>query len=261
MKELEEVNMPKVKDIIDIIESKAPLNLALDFDSAGLNVGDAEDEVKGILLAQNVTYATLDECERLSANLLITHHPCVFGDEIDKYMQSLVAKARSKGINLYSCHTNLDCCKGGLNDVVADLLGMQDVSIVDGCARQGSITPTKLKDLARNIAKALDDSCVKYVGEDERVIKKVALCTGAGARDEELVEYAKDNGVECIVGGESKLSLVLMARDYGVSVIDVGHYTSEIACERIFKSWLKEYENMITISKTDTNPYKSTKQA
>ena len=55
------------------------------------------------------------------------------------------------------------------------------------------------------------------------------------------------------------MSIALMARDYGVGIIDVGHYASEIACVQIFKSLLKEYENLIKVSKTDINPYKSIK--
>ncbi|MDE6361816.1 MAG: Nif3-like dinuclear metal center hexameric protein [Clostridia bacterium] len=251
--------MPKVKDIIDIIESKAPLMYMLEFDCAGLNVGDMQDEVKGILLAQNVTYSTIEECLQVGANLLITHHPCVFGEEPDRYMQSLVAKAKEHGLNLYSCHTNLDCCDGGLNDFVAKKLGMQNVSVIDGCARQGDIKPVRLRDLAEQVGKALDDGCVKFVGDGEKIIKKVALCTGAGARDEELVLFAKDNGVDCIIGGESKLSIALMAKDLGVGVIDVGHFTSEIACVEIFKEWLKDYEYMTKVSKTDIDPYKPIK--
>lgn len=251
--------MPKVKDIIDIIESKAPLEYMLDFDCAGLNIGDMKDEVKGILLAQNVTYSTIEECLQVGANLLITHHPCVFGEEHDEYMQSLVAKAKEYGLNLYSCHTNLDCCDGGLNDFVAKKLGMQNVSVIDGCARQGDIKPARLKDFAEYVGKALDDCCVKYVGDGEKIIKKIVLCTGAGARDEELVLFAENNGVDCIIGGESKLSIALMAKDLGVGVIDVGHYTSEISCVEIFKDWLRDYEYMTKVSKTDTDPYKSIK--
>ncbi|MDE6275177.1 MAG: Nif3-like dinuclear metal center hexameric protein [Clostridia bacterium] len=251
--------MPKVKDIIAIIESKAPLELALDFDSAGLNVGDMQDEVKGISLAQNVTYSTIEECAQVGANLLITHHPCVFGEEPDGYMQSLVTRAKELGLNLYSCHTNLDCCDGGLNDFVADKLGMHEVKVIDGCARQGNIPPTRLDELAKQVSKILDDDCVKYVGDDGRIIKKVALCTGAGARDEELVFYAKENAIDCIIGGESKLSIALMAKDLGVSLIDVGHFTSEIACIQIFKNWLADFEYLIKVGKADTNPYKSIK--
>ena len=251
--------MPKVEDIIAIIERKAPLSQMLDFDCAGLNVGDVKQDVTGILLAQNVTYSTIDECVEVGANLMITHHPCVFGEEPDRYMQSLVARAKERGVNLYSCHTNLDCCKGGLNDVVADKLGMQDVYVIDGCARGGSIRPAKLKDLAEQVSKILDDDCVKYVGDESKIIKKVALCTGAGARDEELVEYAKDHSIDCIIGGESKLSLALMAIDMGVAIIDVGHFTSEIACIEIFKNWLEKYKDIIKVSKADVNPYKSIK--
>ncbi|MDE6372609.1 MAG: Nif3-like dinuclear metal center hexameric protein [Clostridia bacterium] len=249
--------MPKVRDIIEVIESKAPLAYMLEFDSAGLNVGDMQSEVNGILLAQNVTYSTIEECAQVRANLLITHHPCVFGEEPDEYMQSLVAMAKERSLNLYSCHTNLDCCKGGLNDFVAKKLGMQNMSVIDGCARQGNIKPTQLEDLAKSVGKALDDSCVKYVGDDSKIIKKVALCTGAGARDEQLVIYAKENGIDCIIGGESKLSIALMAKDMGIGIIDVGHYTSEIACIEIFKDWLDEYKYMTNVSKTDKDPYKS----
>ena len=251
--------MPKVKDIIEIIESKAPLECALDFDSAGLNAGDIQSEVKGILLAQNATYSTLEECAQVGANLLITHHPCVFGEEPDEYMQSLVAKAEELRLNLYSCHTNLDCCVGGLNDCVAKKIGMQNVSVIDGCARQGNVKPTRLEDLAKRVGKTLNDGCVKYAGDGEKIVEKVALCAGAGARDEQLVVYAKDNGIDCIIGGESKLSIALMAKDMGVGIIDVGHYTSEIACIEIFKEWLNEYKYMIKVSKTDIDPYKPIK--
>lgn len=249
----------KVKDIIDILQLRAPLSLALDFDSAGLNVGDVNAEVSGILLAQNVTYFTLDECRQKGLNLLITHHPCVFGEEPDRYMQSLVQRAEEYGINLYSCHTNLDCCEGGLNDAVAKLLGMSNIHPVDGCARCGEIKSMPLKDFAEYVSKKLNDSCVKYVGEDGRIIKKVALCTGAGARDEELVLWASENSVDCIIGGEGKLSVVLMARDLNVAVIDVGHYTSEILCTEIFAKWLEKYGRLLHISQSDIDPYKSIK--
>ncbi len=211
--------MPKVVDIIKIIERNAPLSSALDFDNAGLNFGDEQAEVTGILLAENVTYSTIDECAESGCNLLITHHPCLFGEEPDEYMKSLVERARRKRINLYSCHTNLDCCDSGLNDTVANLIGMTNISKIDGCARRGDIRPVKLKELAADVAVKLKDDCVKYV--------------------------------------ESKLSIALTAMDYGLSIIDVGHYTSEIICTDIFLSWLKEYSYLIKVAQSDIDPYKS----
>ena len=251
--------MPKVMDIVSLIEKRAPLSLMLDFDSAGLNFGDMQSDVKGILLAENVTYYTLDECRQKNCNLLITHHPSIFGEEIDKYTQSILDRAKEYGINLYSCHTNLDCCAGGLNDYLAALLDMQDIKIIDGCAREGVIKPTNLLSLAKSVAHLLKDDNVKFVGDKDKTISKIAICTGAGARDEELIEYAKDNNVDCVIGGESKISIALRVVDYSLSLIDVGHFESEIFCVDIFKDILKEYSSITHISQTDISPYHNIK--
>lgn len=251
--------MPKVKDVISVIEKRAPLSLSYDFDSAGLNYGDFESEVKGILIAQNVTYYTLEECRSKGCNLLITHHPSLFGEEIDAYGQSLIDVAKKYSINLYSCHTNLDCCDGGLNDYLANLLGMKEVIVVDGCAREGIIEPTDLISLAKKVARILDDPNVKYVGDADKKINKVIVCSGAGARDEELIEYAKANSIDCVIGGESKISIALRVIDYSLSLIDVGHFESEIFCEKILSEWLEEFSSIIVISQTDVSPYHNIK--
>lgn len=247
----------KIKDVTDEIEKHAPLELMLDFDSAGLNCGNKDDSLKGIMLAENVTFATLEECKNKACNLLLTHHPSVFGEERDIYSEKILLRAKEYGINLYSCHTNLDCCKGGLNDYAANLLGLKKVKIIDGCAREGVLDkPQKLKDFAQKVAEVFSDNNVKYAGDADKIITKVAVCTGAGARDDELVEYAHDNGVDCIVGGESKISIALKIRDYGLSLVDFGHYNSEIFCIDIFVSWLEEkFGDLIQISQCDKDPY------
>lgn len=256
-----QTNQIKVKDITDEIEKHAPLSQMLDFDSAGLNQGNSDEVVKGILLAENVTYATLEECKDKGCNLLVTHHPSVFGEEIDEYTESVLRKAKEYGINLYSCHTNLDCCKGGLNDHLAKLLGLKKVKIIDGCAREGYLKNSlTLREFAKFMSEVLKDDNVKYVGSDDRKIDKIAICTGAGARDDELVEYARQNGIDCIVGGESKLSIALKIIDYKIALVDVGHYTSEIFCIDIFRSWLDDkFGDMLKVSERDIDPYRSIK--
>lgn len=248
----------KIKDVTDEIEKHAPLSLMLDFDSAGLNCGDKEQPLKGIMLAENATFSVLEECVQKGCNLLVTHHPSVFGKERDLYSERLIEKAVKEGINLYSCHTNLDCCKGGLNDYLAKLFELKKVRIIDGCAREGILPkPLKLKEFARLLAKLLDDNNVKYVGDGEKTISKIAVCTGAGARDDQLVEYARDNGVDCIAGGESKISIALKIRDYNLALVDFGHYNSEIFCTEIFRSWLDgKFGDMIFVSQSDKDPYR-----
>ncbi len=247
----------KIKDVTDEIEKHAPLSLMLDFDSAGLNLGDKEQILTGIMLAENATFAVLEECRQKGCNLLVTHHPSVFGEEADLYSERLLKKAEEYGVNLYSCHTNLDCCKGGLNDYLADLLKLKKVKVIDGCAREGILPDClKLKDFAKLLAKTLDDANVKYAGDGEKQIRKIAICTGAGARDDELVEYARDNGIDCIAGGESKISIALKIRDYNLSLVDFGHYNSEIFCIDIFRSWLDDkFADLIFVSQSDKDPY------
>lgn len=247
----------KIKDVTDEIEKHAPLSLMLDFDSAGLNLGDKEQKLTGIMLAQNATFSVLEECVKKGCNLLVTHHPSVFGEERDLYSERLLKKAEEYGINLYSCHTNLDCCKGGLNDYLAGLIGLKKVKIADGCAREGVLPqPLKLKDFAKALADILGDANVKYVGDGEKIISNTLICTGAGARDDELVEYARDNGIDCIASGESKISVALKIRDYNLALVDFGHYNSEIFCIDIFRAWLdSKFGDTICISNTDKDPY------
>lgn len=68
----------KVRDITSVIEAYAPLSLQEDFDNSGLNVGNPESEVSGILLCVDVTEAVLDEAIALGANLIVSHHPLLF---------------------------------------------------------------------------------------------------------------------------------------------------------------------------------------
>ena len=173
--------------------------------------------------------------------------------------RSLIDVAKKYSINLYSCHTNLDCCDGGLNDYLANLLGMKDVRPVDGCAREGIIEPTELISLAKKVARILDDPNVKYVGNADKKISKVIVCSGAGARDEALIEYAKANFIDCVIGGESKISIALRVIDYSLALIDVGHFESEIFCEKILSEWLEEFSSIIVISQTDVSPYHNIK--
>ena len=136
---------------------------------------------------------------------------------------------------------------------------MRNVKVIDGCAREGIIDEISLAELTKKVATILNDGNVKYVGDKNKKISKIAVCTGAGARDEELIEYAKDNGVDCVIGGESKISIALRVVDYSLSLIDVGHYESEIFCVDIFKDWLKDFSSIAHISQTDVSPYRNTK--
>ena len=100
--------------------------------------------------------------------------------------------------------------------------------------------------VGKKVARILDDPNVKYVGNADKKISKVIVCSGAGARDEELIEYAKANFIDCVIGGESKISIALRVIDlFGFALIDVGHFESEIFCEKILSEWLEDNREII----------------
>ena len=124
----------KIKDIANALEMFAPLPLQDDFDNAGLQIGLPEAEVAGVLLCLDVTEAVVEEAIALGCNLIVSHHPIIFKPlkriTGSNYVERCVLMALSNGIAIYSAHTNLDNVPGGVNYRIAEILGLQNVSIL-----------------------------------------------------------------------------------------------------------------------------------
>ena len=120
-----------VRDIQNIIESAAPLGLQESYDNSGLQVGRENDEVKGILVCLDITEEVINEAARKGCNLVVSHHPLLFkslrcvSDRTPQ--QRCVCDAISKGIALYSAHTNLDNARGGVNFEIAERIGLKNL--------------------------------------------------------------------------------------------------------------------------------------
>ena len=113
------------KEIFDIIESVAPLELQAEYDNSGLQVGSLNESVSGIMLCLDVTAQVLRQAQERGCNLVISHHPLIFKPvrrlSDSDYVSSIATAAIKSGITVYSAHTNLDCAEGGLNDRLAPL--------------------------------------------------------------------------------------------------------------------------------------------
>jgi dinuclear metal center YbgI/SA1388 family protein len=126
--------MTLLKEIINALEGVAPLSLQESYDNSGLQVGDPQMPVKGILVSLDVTEEVLQEAERLGFNLVVSHHPVLF-----KGLRSITGKSSTeriiqtairKDIAIYSGHTNFDSVAGGVNTYMADRLGLQEQQIL-----------------------------------------------------------------------------------------------------------------------------------
>ncbi len=126
--------MVKIKDIANALEMFAPLPLQDDFDNAGLQIGLPEAEVAGVLLCLDVTEAIVDEAIASGCNLIVSHHPVIFRPlkriTGKNYIERLIIKSLANGVAIYSAHTNIDNAPQGINRRLAQMLGLNNVRIL-----------------------------------------------------------------------------------------------------------------------------------
>jgi dinuclear metal center YbgI/SA1388 family protein len=124
----------KLKEIISVFESFAPLGYQEDYDNAGLTVGDPEMDVSGVLLCVDVTLEVLDEALHLGVNLIISHHPVLFSPlkQITgrNTTEKIIALSIRKDIALYCAHTNIDNVIQGVNHKICQKLDVRKPRIL-----------------------------------------------------------------------------------------------------------------------------------
>ena len=117
----------KIKDIAARIDEIIPLKLAQDWDNVGLLIGDSQKDVKNILLTIDITRDVVAEAKKLKTDLIIGYHPVIW-DGLKKITAegptgSVYDLIRS-GIAVFSIHTALDSAVGGVNDGLAEIVGI-----------------------------------------------------------------------------------------------------------------------------------------
>ena len=226
----------KIKEITDAIERFAPLALQEGYDNAGLVVGDPEREVSRALLAVDVTEEVLAEAEREGCDLVVTHHPIVFHplkrlNEAD-YVQRCVARAVRRDIALYACHTNLDSAPGGMSWRLAEMLGVGNLRVLQpsetgdgaGFGVVGELPEAiDTVEFMRIIQRRLEVSVIRYSDIATSGVRRVAVCTGAGAS---LIGEARRAGADIYITADMKYN-DFMAPDKALTVADIGHFESE----------------------------------
>ncbi len=119
----------KVKDLYEILCRIMPLNISFDWDNVGLLIGDGQAEVEKVLLTLDITPAAVDKAIKEKCNLILSHHPLIFG-KIDRINNPLFLKLIRAGIDVISMHTNLDSIPTGVNRVLAEKLGLENISFI-----------------------------------------------------------------------------------------------------------------------------------
>ena len=217
----------KVKDLYLILDQIAPFETQAEFDNSGFLVGDPEQEVSCILLALDLTEPVISEAASCGAQLIITHHPLMFTPRKrlteEDYEGRLIRRLIRNDISLIAAHTNLDQAPGGINDTLAELCGLTEVS-GEGFFRSGLLPkPLTSSAYAEELARRLG-APVRLMGPETATVSRVGLCSGGGS-DEWL--SAAQSGCDAFVTGEMKHHYALALADKGIVAFECGHYATE----------------------------------
>ncbi len=255
----------KVSEIIQIIEQKiAPPELALHTDSIGLMTGSPEAEVSSVFVCLDLTEQLLSEAAALGCALIITHHPLMFTPaarltECDVRGRLLCSAVR-KQMNVYSAHTNLDFAVHGVNDSLAEKLGLQSIRKDRSQEHSFGLLPASLpyEDFIVYTAEKLETKGIRFVLPNAcgaLLVRRVGV--SCGAYDHET-DWIYENHVDALVTGEVKHSDAVSLSMERFLTVAGGHYATEIwGVEKLaarLDSYLKAHQIPVLRSALEHDP-------
>lgn len=254
----------KCRVICTLIEKKFPLEYAEDYDNVGLLIGDENKEVERILISLEITEKVINEAIEKNVDMIISHHPLIF-KPLKKitnsgYVENQVIKLIENKINLYALHTNFDAAKDGMNSILCEKLKLENIeelqdNLETSIGKIGYLpNEVDFKTFYNNIKLIFNIKNVIVSGDDNKVIKKVAVVGGSGSG---YLNDALKKNCDCLLTGDVKHHTALDYSNMGINIIDLTHYDSEIVFKEEFKNYLKrELDINIVLSEVETNPLK-----
>ena len=226
--------MSFVKEVYQVLCEFAPENLADDWDPIGPQVYFPQEKVRGILLCLDVTDKVLEEAINQNCNVIVSHHPMFFKGlqriDIEDYKSNLIYQALKEKISILSAHTNLDRTENGVNDALAEKLGLKDLEplyLDDQGRNLGYLAKGQFKTMGDLLAR-LEDlvQCRDPIiyGRLPRSLEKIAILGGSGA---EFLDTAIQAGADLLITGDVKYHDGQDAYEKNFCLIDIGHYDSE----------------------------------
>lgn len=225
--------MTTLRELYSYFDGLFPKSLSCDWDNDGLMVSPAEDAaVRKVLISLDVTEQVSEYAKAGGFDVIISHHPLIFHKlpalSSDCVGASLPLSLYSEKISVMSFHTRFDAAKGGMNDTLAEMLGITPVSTFgpDGeevgrlCRLPEAIPFSSLCNRVKNTLGA-PNICASKSGEFS---KEIALLGGDG---KDFISAAIKSGADTFITGGASYNSMLDARASGLSVIEAGHYYTE----------------------------------
>lgn len=246
--------MRTVNEIKSALFELAPAYMKESWDNVGLLCGRGNQEVDTVLVALDPFPPIAQEAQERGAQLLITHHPLIFlvtGSLRAVNDESIVGRtildlAENK-IAAVNIHTNLDAAPGGVNDVLAEILGLSGIQVLVpagedgqgrpyGLGRYGNVTPCELSSFLSLVKERLSCNGLRYV-DGGKPVEKVAVGGGSCG---EFLENAVKLGCDTFVTADVKYNQFADAKELGLSLIDAGHFPTEAPVCKYVAAWLRK---------------------
>ncbi len=246
--------MTTVQSVYAFLNRRAPFDIQMSFDNAGLLVGRENQAVTKVLVTLDITLPVIQEAAAWGAELIVSHHPVIFfpakrltdsrTDIVGQKLRALV----QRDISAICCHTNLDAIAGGVNDALAQAVGLSDIRQLKqdgtdwhgrpyGIGRVGELPQkTPLADYLKHVKSALGSNGLRYC-DGGKACHRVAVGGGACS---DMMDNAIAAGCDTFITADVKYDGFLDARSMGLNLIDAGHYPTEQVVVPVLAGWLAE---------------------
>lgn len=255
----------KISELTNYLESKYPSSNAQDIDSGkiGLQFGSNNSDVKKVLISLDGSMDVVNEALEIGADMILLHHPFLFypilSINYDSPFGQKIQKIISNKINVFSMHTNFDVACDGMNDLLANILGLKNIKKTEEEAspktllRIGEIEEMKLSDFAKYASLKLSEPSIRFVGSPDKKIKTVGIVGGSGASEMYKANYY---GCDVLVTGEIHHHQALDAKEYGIALVEVSHSVERHFANKIKEDLKKVFPEVeFIVSEYNTNPF------
>lgn len=257
----------RCSDIMERLEQLSPVSFAEEWDNVGLLCGRMEKEIHSVMIALDATDTVIEQALLHKVDLLLTHHPMIFGKlnrvTSDHFIGRRIVKLIRNDINYYAMHTNFDVM--GMADAVADEFGLKkrevlDITYEDDIAKEGigrsGVLPQimTLQECAEYCKQVFGLAQVKVFGDLTQTIETAAIVPGSG---KDYIPLSVAKKADVLITGDITHHNGMDAVLQGINIIDAGHY----GLEKIFKPYMvevfkREMPQLLVIEAKEESPFK-----
>lgn len=234
----------KAREIVNILNDLCPIEKACAWDNPGMHIGHWDKEVNNVLITVDCDDATVSYAIDNNVDMIIAHHPLLFGGikqiNDSSFMGKRVLSLIENGINCYCMHTNFDIA-GGMAEEAARRIELCDCSPLEetgetlGIGKIGVLTKAlSVTDLCNRVKASFGLSNVILYGNCDDKVLRVAISPGSG---KDMIELAINKGAEVLITGDITYHYGIDAVAAGLRIIDAGHY----GIEHIFIELVQKY--------------------